>query len=101
MSACSRSGTRLYFATGVYVTAIALTRWHWSLPAALALTAVVSLVLPLALGAVCLRMRDIPFAMVTLAFAQAGSILVMQNPYRPDRRRRGPRARRRGAARCR
>jgi branched-chain amino acid transport system permease protein len=73
-------GHALYFATGVYVTAVALARWHWSLPAALALTAVVSLVLPLALGAVCLRMRDIPFAMVTLAFAQAGSILVMQNP---------------------
>jgi len=33
-----------------------------------------------ALGAICLRMRDIPFAMVTLAFAEAGSILVMQNP---------------------
>ena len=74
-------GHALYFATGVYVTAIALTRWHWSLPAALALTAVVSLVLPLILGAVCLRMRDIPFAMVTLAFAQAGSILVAQNPF--------------------
>jgi branched-chain amino acid transport system permease protein len=74
-------GHALYFATGVYVTAIALTRWHWSLPAALALTAVVSLVLPLILGAICLRMRDIPFAMVTLAFAQAGSILVAQNPF--------------------
>jgi branched-chain amino acid transport system permease protein len=65
----------------VYVPAIALTRWHWSLATALALTAVVSLVLPLILGAVCLRMRDIPFAMVTLAFAQAGSILVAQNPF--------------------
>jgi branched-chain amino acid transport system permease protein len=74
-------GHALYFATGVYVTAIALTRWHWSLPQALALTAIVSLVLPLVLGAICLRMRDIPFAMVTLAFAQAGSILVMQNPF--------------------
>ncbi|GAC1576254.1 MAG: hypothetical protein NVS3B7_09110 [Candidatus Elarobacter sp.] len=73
-------GHALYFATGVYVTAIALARWHWSLPQALALTAVVSIVLPLVLGAICLRMRDIPFAMVTLAFAQAGSILVMQNP---------------------
>jgi branched-chain amino acid transport system permease protein len=74
-------GHALYFATGVYVTAIAVTRWHWSLAAALLLTAVVSLVLPLVLGAVCLRMRDIPFAMVTLAFAQAGSILVAQNPF--------------------
>jgi branched-chain amino acid transport system permease protein len=74
-------GHALYFATGVYVTAVAMTRWHWSLPQALLLTALVSLVLPLVLGAVCLRMRDIPFAMVTLAFAQAGSILVMQNPF--------------------
>ena len=74
-------GHALYFATGVYVTAVALTRWHWSLPQALVLTALVALVLPLVLGAICLRMRDIPFAMVTLAFAQAGSILVMQNPF--------------------
>ena len=73
-------GHALYFATGVYVTAVAVTRWHWSLPAAIGLTAIVSLVLPLVLGAICLRMRDIPFAMVTLAFAQAGSILVLQNP---------------------
>ena len=74
-------GHALYFAVGVYVTAIALVRWHWSLPQALALTALVALVLPLALGAVCLRVRDIPFAMVTLAFAEAASILVLQNPY--------------------
>ncbi|HEY6235959.1 MAG TPA: hypothetical protein VIW69_12725, partial [Candidatus Elarobacter sp.] len=46
-------GHALYFATGVYTTAIALARWHWSLPAALALTAVVSLILPLILGAIC------------------------------------------------
>jgi branched-chain amino acid transport system permease protein len=74
-------GHALYFTVGVYVTAIALARWHWSLPQALALTAVVALLLPLVLGAVCLRVRDIPFAMVTLAFAEAGSILVLQNPF--------------------
>jgi branched-chain amino acid transport system permease protein len=74
-------GHALYFAVGVYVTAIALARWHWSLPAALVLTAVVAVLLPLALGAICLRVRDIPFAMVTLAFAEAGSILVLQNPF--------------------
>ncbi len=74
-------GHALYFATGVYVTAIALAKWHWALPQALALTAFVSLVLPTVLGAICLRTRDIPFAMVTLAFAEAGSILVMQNPF--------------------
>jgi branched-chain amino acid transport system permease protein len=73
-------GHALYFANGAYVFAIALTRWHASLPGALALTAAAAFVLPLGLGAICLRMRDIPFAMVTLAFAEAGSILVMQNP---------------------
>ena len=74
-------GHALYFATGVYVTAIALARWHWSMPQALALTAVVALVLPLVLGAICLRTREISFAMVTLAFAEAGSLLVLQNPF--------------------
>ncbi|HYW53627.1 MAG TPA: branched-chain amino acid ABC transporter permease [Dongiaceae bacterium] len=74
-------GHALYFANGVYVMAIALARWHWPLLAALAFTALLSFVLPLVLGAICLRMRDIPFAMVTLAFAQAGSILVLQNPF--------------------
>ena len=73
-------GHALYFATGAYTVAIALTRWHWTLPQALLLTAAVSLVLPVVLGAVCLRIRDIPFAMVTLAFAEAGSILVLKNP---------------------
>lgn len=74
-------GHALYFATGTYVMAIALARWQWSVPQALALTALVAIVLPLVLGAICLRIRDIPFAMVTLAFAEAGSILVMQNPF--------------------
>lgn len=74
-------GHALYFAAGVYVTAIALARWHLTLAEALGVTAVVAFVLPLVLGAICLRVRDIPFAMVTLAFAEAGSILVFQNPF--------------------
>jgi len=73
-------GHALYFTAGVYVTAIALNRWHLPLGGAIAVSAVVGILLPLVLGAICLRMRDIPFAMVTLAFAEAGSILVMQNP---------------------
>ncbi|HTX57473.1 MAG TPA: branched-chain amino acid ABC transporter permease [Candidatus Acidoferrales bacterium] len=74
-------GHALYFAVGVYTAAVALARWHWSLPQALAFTFVLSILLPLVIGAVCLRVRDVQFAMVTLAFAQAGSILVMQNPF--------------------
>jgi branched-chain amino acid transport system permease protein len=74
-------GHALYFAIGVYVTAIAIERVHLALPEALVVTAVASLVIPLALGAICLRVRDVPFAMVTLAFAEAASILVAQNPW--------------------
>jgi branched-chain amino acid transport system permease protein len=73
-------GHALYFAVGVYLTAIATTKWGWSLPATLAFTAGVALVLPLILGSVSLRVGGIAFAMVTLAFAEAGSILVDKNP---------------------
>ena len=73
-------GHALYFATGVYVTAIALTKWEWSMWQTFALVAVVGLVLPLVLGAVSLRVSGIAFAMVTLAFAQAGTVVVRTNP---------------------
>ncbi len=73
-------GHALYFATGVYVADVAMTKWHWDLGPSLALTAGVGLLLPLVLGAVSLRVAWIAFAMVTLAFAQAGSILVGKNP---------------------
>ena len=74
-------GHALYFAVGVYVVDIAITKWHWSFVAALFFTALVGLLLPLVLGSVSLRVGGIAFAMVTLAFAQAGSILVFKNPH--------------------
>jgi branched-chain amino acid transport system permease protein len=74
-------GHALYFATGVYVACIAITKWHWGFVPALAFTALIGVLLPLALGAVSLRVGGIAFAMVTLAFAQAGSILAFKNPY--------------------
>ena len=73
-------GHALYFAVGVYVTGIALTKWEFALWEALALTAAVGLVVPLVVGAISLRVSGIAFAMVTLAFAQAGAILVQKNP---------------------
>jgi len=73
-------GHALYFALGVYLPAIALTEWGWSLPAALALLAVSAIAVPLVLGAVSLRVTGIAFAMVTLAFAQAGNVIVQTNP---------------------
>ena len=74
-------GHALYVAIGVYMTAIALTRWEWGLWPTLGFLLVVGLAVPLVLGAVSLRVGGIAFAMVTLAFAQAGNVLVQKNPY--------------------
>ena len=74
-------GHALYFALGVYLPAIAITKWHWNFAPALLLTAAVALALPLLVGAVSLRVTGIAFAMVTLAFAQIGSVLVIKNPH--------------------
>ncbi|HEV8461828.1 MAG TPA: branched-chain amino acid ABC transporter permease [Gaiellaceae bacterium] len=74
-------GHALYFAAGLYLTDIAITKWHWSFVEAVLFTALIGLLLPLVLGAVSLRVGGIAFAMVTLAFAQAGSVLVYKNPY--------------------
>jgi branched-chain amino acid transport system permease protein len=73
-------GHALYFALGVYLTTIALTKWEWGLAATLLVVAVAGIVVPLALGAISLRVGGIAFAMVTLAFAQAGQVLVQKNP---------------------
>jgi len=75
-------GHALYFAVGVYVAGIAMTSWHWSFWAAILFTAAVGLALPLVVGLISLRVGGIAFAMVTLAFAQAGSVLVFKNPDR-------------------
>ncbi|HWN23081.1 MAG TPA: branched-chain amino acid ABC transporter permease [Gaiellaceae bacterium] len=73
-------GHALYFAIGVYVMAIALTKWELPLWQAFAVTAAVGIGVPLVLGAISLRVSGIAFAMVTLAFAQAGQVLVQKNP---------------------
>jgi branched-chain amino acid transport system permease protein len=75
-------GHALYFAVGVYLVAVATTKWGWSFWQAILFAAAVGLVLPMILGAVSLRVGGIAFAMVTLAFAQAGSILVESNPHK-------------------
>ncbi|GII24435.1 branched-chain amino acid ABC transporter permease [Planosporangium mesophilum] len=70
-------GHALYVAAGSYTANIVVTKLHWGWGPALIATAGVGLLLPVLLGAVALRVRGIAFAMVTLAFAQVGSILVM------------------------
>ncbi len=73
-------GHALFFAAGAYAVNIALSRWGWAPGAAVAFAAAAGLVLPLAIGAVALRVGGIAFAMVTLAFAQAGAILAFSDP---------------------
>jgi branched-chain amino acid transport system permease protein len=73
-------GHALYFALGVYVPAIAMTKWGWGFWPSLAVTAAFGLALPLVVGAVSLRVTGIAFAMVTLAFAQVGHVLAIKNP---------------------
>jgi branched-chain amino acid transport system permease protein len=73
-------GHALYFAAGTYVANLALTELGWGLLPALALTTVVGIALPLLVGGVALRVSGIAFSMVTLATAQVGSIIVLQDP---------------------
>ena len=73
-------GHALYFAIGVYVMTIALTKWEWGFVQALLVVAAAGILVPLVLGAISLRVGGIAFAMVTLAFAQAGQVLVQKNP---------------------
>ena len=74
-------GHALYIAIGVYLSNIAITDWHWS-----------SGRRPLhdarrascwrSCSASCrLRVSGIAFAMVTLAFAQAGAVLALKDPH--------------------
>jgi branched-chain amino acid transport system permease protein len=74
-------GHVLYFAVGVYMAGIAITKWHWSFTEAVLFTAALGIVLPLVIGAVTLRVGGIAFAMVTLAFAQIGATLAIKNPH--------------------
>ena len=75
-------GHALYVALGVYLPAIAMTKWGWGFWPSLAVTAAFGLLLPLVVGAVSLRVTGIAFAMVTLAFAQAGVVLINKNPHK-------------------
>lgn len=73
-------GHALYFGAGSYGLAIILNNFGLPLLPAMGLTLVAALVLSALTGMVALRVTGIPFAMVTLAFAQAGSVLVRRNP---------------------
>ncbi|MGH3436797.1 MAG: branched-chain amino acid ABC transporter permease [Sciscionella sp.] len=76
-------GHALYVAIGAYGADLAMSRLGLGLVAASVLAVVAGTTVAAVLGAVSLRTRalgGIGFAMVTLAFAQAGSVLVSSDP---------------------
>jgi branched-chain amino acid transport system permease protein len=74
-------GHTLYIALGVYLSNIAITDWHWQFWQGVLFTIAVAFVLSVVLGFVSLRVGGIAFAMVTLAFAQAGAVLALKDPH--------------------
>ncbi|MEV1288148.1 branched-chain amino acid ABC transporter permease [Micromonospora sp. NPDC049679] len=72
-------GHALYFAAGVYGTDILVTKVGLPLWQAALLALVGGAILAALIGAVALRTAGIAFAMVTLAFAQVGAILVARD----------------------
>jgi len=74
-------GHALYIALGAYLANIAITDWHWSFWPAILFTMGAAVVVAGILGFVSLRVSGIAFAMVTLAFAQAGAVLALKDPH--------------------
>lgn len=75
-------GHALYFACGAYAAALLMSVLELPLVWAALVSVVGGTLLALLLGAVSLRVNGIALAMVTLAFAEAGSILVSRDPGR-------------------
>ncbi|WP_404433485.1 branched-chain amino acid ABC transporter permease [Microbacterium lacus] len=72
-------GHALYFGAGAYGLGIALEHLGVPLWPGIFVALIGGMIIALLTGAVAMRVSGIPFAMVTLAFAQAGSLLVRRN----------------------
>ncbi|CAG6391300.1 branched-chain amino acid ABC transporter permease [Streptomyces cocklensis] len=73
-------GHALYFAAGSYATELIMVEAGLPFAVSAVLGLCCGVALAAALGSVALRVGGIAFSMVTLAFAQAGSILVERDP---------------------
>lgn len=73
-------GHAAYFGTAVYVCGIGLTKWDWSLAKAAVVAIVATTLVGIVTGAIALRVGGVAFAMVTLALAQGGVVIVQKNP---------------------
>jgi branched-chain amino acid transport system permease protein len=69
-------GHALFFGTGAYTLGILVKYGQWSLPAAIGAVIVFTAIESLVIGILSLRVHGVYFAMVTLAFATVGFILV-------------------------
>jgi branched-chain amino acid transport system permease protein len=72
-------GHALFFASGMYVTAILMSSYNWNFIPAVIAAIIFTAVLALIVGAASLRTTGIAFAMVTLAFGQAGHVVISRN----------------------
>ena len=72
-------GHALYFGAGAYGLGLVLKLLEVPLALGIPLSLLGGLVIAAFTGSVAMRVSGIPFAMVTLAFAQAGSVLVRRN----------------------
>ena len=61
-------GHAMFFASGAYAFGLAMQSGHFSIPAAFALAIVFTALLALIIGAICVRLNEIYFAFLTLAF---------------------------------
>jgi branched-chain amino acid transport system permease protein len=73
-------GHALYVGIGAYGATLMVNQWHLPLWTSAVIVIAVSAVVSLLLGSVALRTTGVAFAMVTLAFAEVGSILVARDP---------------------
>jgi branched-chain amino acid transport system permease protein len=71
-------GHAAYFGLGAYGAALLVTHAGWSMPAAFLVGPVLAAAAALVFGCVCVRLRGIPFAMLTLACAQIAYAIVHQ-----------------------
>ena len=61
-------GHAMFFASGAYAFGLMMQSGRFSLPAAFALAVLASALLALVVGAICVRLKEIYFAFLTLAF---------------------------------
>ena len=72
-------GHALYFASGMYLTAILVNSFNVNLYLAVIAAIIITVILAVLTGAAALRTTGITFAMVTLAFGQAGHVAISRD----------------------